>query len=119
MTAGDVTIASSPAVIDRRYSGKFALWPRTQLSQRLSEHPGSGGEIFRRRIFVRPMADTFAAADKQHSDFGDAGHEKRVVIGAAHHGQARNSECLAGLSQRIYCPRARFCRWIGIDDFLS
>src|SRR5260370_28247702 len=92
---------------------------RTQVSQGVGKRFGPRSDIFRRSILVRSMANTCAAAYKQHGNFSDAGNEKRVMVGAAHHLQARDCEYLAGLSQRVYSSAARLCRGIGVENFLS
>ena len=47
------------------------------------------------------MAVSVAAGDKQHGDRSDARHEKRIVIGAADHGDEIQPVVAAGLGKRI------------------
>src|SRR5437867_5321259 len=91
----------------------------TQLSQGVSKHLGPDGDVFRRSILIRTMADACAAANKQHGNVGDPRHEKRVVVGPTHHGQGWDSEGLTRLSQRVHRSAARLGRWIGMGNSFS
>src|SRR5947207_1485598 len=64
--------------------GDIGLHLLCDTLQKTHRHSQGHVEIRWRRILVRMMAETVAAADEEHRDRRERGHHHRIVAGSAH-----------------------------------
>ena len=77
---------------------------------------GGLDDIFGFGKFVRPVADAVAAGKEDHGDGGEAGHEERVVVGAADHFFARDALLLADVFEKVDHVGGGLRGSVGVDQ---
>src|SRR6202008_4053165 len=85
----------------------------------IGEDQGAARNVLRQGILIGSVAPTIATRDKKHGGRRDAGHEERVVIGAADHFEKRKFVRAASLGEGVCNQRRTVCRRVRVEQFGS
>ncbi len=88
-----------------------------ETRQSFREDKDSTPDVFRRRVFIRTVAVSIAARNKQHRDRSNARHKQRVMIRAADHWNEIQSVLFTRLRKRFHNRWSTLRRRVRVQHF--